>query len=105
MTYRVILPDDFDEYAWEVEKKGWFNSAYVEFDGLKIHLLVYDPTRLSQDMEESLSSTRLFFERNVLVVPMVNRDSIEASVKILYESGELKRWKESCEAGVAGLGK
>jgi hypothetical protein len=95
MTYRLGLPDDFDEYAWEVEEKGWFDSAYVEFDGLRIQLSIYDPTRLRQDVEEALSSARSFFEKSILVVPVVNRDSIEASVKLLYESGELGRWKES----------
>jgi hypothetical protein len=94
MTYRVILPGDFDEYAWEVEKKGWLDSAYVEFDGRKIELTIYDPPRLKQDVEEALSSSRPFFEKNVLVVSTVNRDSIEASVELLYKTGELKRWKE-----------
>lgn len=93
MIYRVILPDDFDEYAWEVEKKGWFDSAYVEFDGLKIRLSIYDQTRLKQEVEYAISSARLFFEKNILVVSTVSRDSIEASVKFLYESGELGRWR------------
>lgn len=95
MTYRVILPDNFDEYAWEIEAKGWLDSAYVETDGRKVELTIYDPTRLRQDVEEALSSGGPFFEKNVLVVSIVNRDSIEASVKSLCESGELRRWKES----------
>ena len=89
MTYKVILPSDFDEYSWEVEKKGWFDFASVEFDGLMIKLSFYDPIRLKQDIEAELSKRRVFFEKNMVVVPIVNRDSIEAAVKFLYESGNL----------------
>jgi hypothetical protein len=94
MTYRVVLPRDFDDYGWEVEAKGWFAAASVEFDGIMIELLFYDPTRLKREIEEALSKNRVFFESNIIVVSSVNRDSIEASVKFLYESGELGRWKE-----------
>jgi|ERR1019366_1193664 hypothetical protein len=94
MTYKVILPSDFDEHGWEVEAKGWF-AASVEFDGLMIELLFYDPTRLQQEIEDALSANRVFFERNIIVVSTVNRASIEASVKFLYDSDELGRWKES----------
>lgn len=95
MTYKVILPSDFDEYGKEVEAKGWFPGASVEFDGLVIDLLFYDPTRLRQEMEQALSTNRVFFERNIVVVPTVSRESIETSVKFLYESDELGRWKEN----------
>jgi hypothetical protein len=94
MTYKVALPSDFDEYGWEIEAKGWFAAASVEFDGIMIELSFYDPTRLKQEIEEALSTNRVFFEGNIIVVSSVNRASIEASVKFLYESGELGRWKE-----------
>jgi len=93
MTYRVILPCDFDEYGWEVEAKGWFDTASVEFDGQVIEISIYDPTRLKQEIEDALSTNRVFVERNIIVVSTVNRASIEAAVKFLYESGEFGRWK------------
>jgi hypothetical protein len=95
MTYKVVLPSDFDEYGSIVEAKGWFAGALVEFDGRAIELLFYDPTRLNQEIEDDHSANRIFYERNIIVVPTVTRESIEASVKFLYESGELGRWKES----------
>jgi hypothetical protein len=95
MTYSVILPSDFDEYGWEVEKRGWFDSISVESDGLLINLSFYDPARLKQEIEDAISGNRIFFERNITVVSVANRDSIEAAVKFLYESGELGRLKLS----------
>jgi hypothetical protein len=94
MSYKVVLPSDFDDHVWEIEAKGWFAAASVEFDGLVIDLSFYDPTRLMQDIELTLSTNRIFFEKNIVVVTIVNRDSIEASVKFLHESGELGRYKE-----------
>jgi len=95
MTYKVVLPSDFDEYGSIVEAKGWFAGASVEFDGRVIDLLFYDPTRLKQEIADDHSANRIFYERNIIVVPTVTRESIEASVTFLYESGELGRWKES----------
>ena len=95
MTYRVVLPSDFDEYGPIVEAKGWFAGASVEFEGRVIELVFYDPTRLKQEIEDDLSANRIFYERNIVVVPTVTRESIEASVKFLYESGELGRWTQS----------
>jgi hypothetical protein len=93
MTYKVILPSDFDDHGWEIE--GWFAAASVEFDGLVIDLLFCDPTRLMQEIEDAISAGRVLFEKNIFVVSIVNRASIEAAVKFLYESGELGRWRES----------
>jgi hypothetical protein len=90
----VVLPSDFDDHVWEIEANGWFAAASVEFDGLVTDFSFYDPSRIMQDIELALSTNRIFFEKNIVVVTIVNRDSIEASVKFLYESGELGRYRE-----------
>jgi hypothetical protein len=63
MSYKVVLPSDFDDHVWEIEAKGWFAAASVEFDGLVIDLSFYDPTRLMQDIELTLSTNRIFSKR------------------------------------------
>jgi hypothetical protein len=50
-------------HVWEIEAKGWFAAASVEFDGLVIDLSFYDPTRLMQDIELTLSTNRIFSKR------------------------------------------
>jgi hypothetical protein len=88
MTYTLILPSHFDEHGWEIEAKGWF-VASVEVDGLMIELVFYDPARLKQEIEDELSKSPAFFEKNIVVVSTVNRQSIESAVQGLYESGRL----------------
>jgi hypothetical protein len=33
-----ILPEGFDEYAWEVEAKGYFSEAMLSFSGKRYRL-------------------------------------------------------------------
>ena len=75
--YQIIFPDDFDDYAWEVESKGWFNGVVVIFEGKEYRITFYDPVRLSQDVADEIFKYNFFFESNLVVIKIVNRENIE----------------------------
>lgn len=68
VDYELTLPNDFDDYAWEVESKGWFSGAVVRFQGKQYRLNFYDPTRLAQEIADELSDRDVFVEDNLLVI-------------------------------------
>ncbi len=70
MVYKINFGDDFDQRAWELESKGWFD-VNVSVDGMLVSLSFYDPARLAQEVESSLSTKSVFFERNIVVIPVV----------------------------------
>jgi hypothetical protein len=84
---KLELPQYFDEYAWEVESKGWLQGVIATIDGRRYLLTFYDPTRLSQDIEEQLVREQCFFEPNLIVVRSVTREYIEASVAAIVATG------------------
>lgn len=91
---RVEFPEDFEDYAWEVEAKGWLQGVVVVIDGRRYPLTIYDLTRLAQDVEEEVGSGETFFERNLVVVSSVTREHIEAAVAALVSSGRHLGMKE-----------
>lgn len=92
-SFSLIFPDDFDDYAWEVEAKGWFNDVVVETDGQRFRITFYDIARLSQDIEDELSANAAFVEKNVVVVRNVTRVAIEQAVKFIAISEGFTRLK------------
>ena len=93
MDYKLSFPDDFTDYEWELESKGYFNGAVVVCQGDNYRLSFYDPVRLAQEIEDELSSTALFMEENLVVVSSVDRVHMEKAVKFLMESGKYKDLK------------
>lgn len=89
----ISLPITFDDYAWEVEAKGWFNDVLVVVDGKRFHITFYDITRLTQDIEARLSEKVAFVEKNVVVVRNVTRAEMEQAVKFLASSGGFAQLK------------
>lgn len=85
----LVFPEGFDDYAFEVESKGWFAGATFAFLGKKRRMTFYDPFRLRQDIEEELQGGRFFFEPNLVVVPSVTRENMEKAVKALIQSGDV----------------
>jgi hypothetical protein len=85
----LVFPEGFDDYAWEVEAKGWFTEATFTFLGKKHRMTFYEPGRLRQDIEEEFRGGRFFFEPNLVVVPSVTRQNMEKAVKALIQSGEV----------------
>lgn len=80
MDYKIDFGDEFDQHASETEAKGWFD-ARVRVDGSEITISFYDPVRLAQEVEGALDRAGLFFERNLMVIPKVNRQNMEKAVK------------------------
>lgn len=89
-AFQLHLPDDFDAYAWEVEAKGWYPDAILIFDGKRYVLNFYDAMRLAQSVEGDVSQDSLFFEPNVIVIPVVTRAAMEQATAKLVNSGRFK---------------
>jgi hypothetical protein len=81
----VRWPDDFDEYAWELEYKGWFEGVTVDWNGVSIRLAFFDPVRLGQEIGHELARSSYFREPNLLVIEKVTRDHMEAAIAALSE--------------------
>jgi hypothetical protein len=80
MSYSLILPDDFHDYAWEIEAKGCFNVS-VNLKGRFYNLNFYDPTRLSQTVGDDLMSSGYFLDKNIVVIPVVNISEMEKAIQ------------------------
>ena len=83
----LVFPQGFDDYASEVESKGWFAEATLTFLGKKHWMTFYDPVGLRQEIEDELQRGSVFFEPNLVVVPSVTRQNMEKAVKTLIQSG------------------
>lgn len=85
--YLLVFPQGFDDYASEVEAKGWFSEAKLTFLGMQYRMNFYDPARLRQEIEDDIQRGSVFFETNLLVVPSVTRQNMEKAVEMLIQSG------------------
>lgn len=91
-NYKLELPDDFDDYSWEVESKGWFSLAVAEIDNNRYEINFYDPVRLSQEIESEFEYTSsVFYEKNLLIIPTVDRIHMEKAIEEIVNS---KRYLE-----------
>jgi hypothetical protein len=72
----LALPDDFDDYAWEVEAKGVFWDARITTDGEALAVVFYDPARLAQDVAEELDHEGICALRRVIVIPRLTREAM-----------------------------
>ncbi|GGO02670.1 hypothetical protein [Microbispora bryophytorum] len=79
----VQWPDDFGDYAWEVEAKGWFEGVTVEWNGARIRPVFYDPVRLNQEISDELAGGSYFREPNLIVIEKVTRDHMEVAIAAL----------------------
>lgn len=83
------FPPGFEDYAWEVESKGWLRGVVAVIDGRRYTLTVYDPVRLAQDVEEELKLGAVFLEPNLVVVASVTREHIAAAVREIVRGGRV----------------
>ncbi len=88
--YEFVLPEDFQDYAYEVEAKGWFSRACVQYMGRQFPLSFYDPVRLSQQVEDELEKSPVFTEPNLLVVPSVTEAAMRKAVDHAVAAGLLR---------------
>ena len=89
---QLRLPDDFQEYAWEVEAKGWFDGAFVEFDGRIAPITFYDSARLAEEIGEELEASGFIAFRNLVVVAAVTPSMMRQAVDRLAATGEVERF-------------
>jgi hypothetical protein len=83
------LPQDFAEYEWEVEAKGWFPDAKLVVTGKTYRLNFYEPVRLSQEVASELERGKAFFEPNLLIVRSVTRAHMIQAAEQLMQAGQL----------------
>lgn len=81
------LPEDFDDYEWEVEAKGYFHDALVEYVGLTYRIAFYDATRLAQDVQSELKYGLAVLPNNLVVVDSVTRAAMTEAVRRLFRDG------------------
>lgn len=77
------LPDNFEDYAWEVEAKGVFWDARLVLDNAELSVTFYDPVRLAQDVEEDVKSQGCFVVQNLIVVRRVTIEDMTSAVAAL----------------------
>ena len=88
--FSFVLPEDFADYEWEVEVKGWFSGAKMLLSGKSYQLNFYDPVRLGQTIGDDLELGRAFFEPNLIIVKSVTRSNMEQAARHLAESDQTK---------------
>ena len=90
-SFSLVLPDDFDDYEWEVTAKGYFPEARMKVSGKQYRLNFYDPVRLRQEIESRLKGGTLFFEPNLVVVPSVTKLLMHHAADLLVQSGQIAK--------------
>ncbi len=86
--FHIDLPEDFEEYAWEVSAKGWFQATVIIHE-TSYTLTFYDLVRLIQEVESSHADSAQFFARNLVILETVGRSQMETAVKRIINAGEL----------------
>lgn len=87
-VFSLNFPDDFSDYEWEVESKGYFGNVELEFDQKKYFISFYDRTRLMQEINDEIGSNGLFFENNLIVLEKVTKSNmIESIGQLIKRSG------------------
>lgn len=83
MDYELILPSDFEDYAWEVEAKGVFWDAAVQVGGARFQVTFYAPERLTQDIVEELRERSSFELSRTIVLETVTEDQMRDAIRRL----------------------
>jgi hypothetical protein len=86
IDYSIIFPEGFDDYASEVQSKGWFSDVRLVFFGKRYRITFYDAVRLGQEIQEEIQRGGIFFEPNLVVVESIGRQSIENAIQLLIET-------------------
>ena len=92
-AFDLKIPDDFADYQWEVEAKGFFGNVELIFEDNSFYISFYDHVRLMQEINDELSSNGLFFENNLIILEKVTKASMVESIEKLIKSrdiGDLK---------------
>ena len=88
-AYELRYPEGYEELSWEYKAKGWIAGVILLYGGAEYVLNIYEPERLRQDVEDELQGSSVFFEPNLLVVPVVDRPSIKIAIERLISRGDV----------------
>lgn len=89
----LVLPEDFEDYAWEIESKGVFWDVRLRYGGREYPLTFYEPRRLAQDVADQLEERPIFFERNIVVVRKITRAAMDLAVQELIRERRIDELK------------
>jgi hypothetical protein len=95
--FEIEFPEGFDDYAWEVESKGWLSGVVVTIGDRRFSVTVYDPIRLAQEIRDAMDRSGAFFEHNLLVVPIVTRAHVQAGIARVVGDGSYAEMAEDDE--------
>jgi hypothetical protein len=65
---KLKLPDDFEDYAWEVEAKGVFWDAHALVEDRDVPVVFYDRRRLAQDVEDDIREQHFAAIAHLIVI-------------------------------------
>lgn len=88
LEFELRLPDDFEDALWT--SKGYCPDAELFVANSTYRLMFYDPIRLSQDANDEIKIGDFFFQKNLIVVKQVDRQSLVAAARWLVETGQVK---------------
>lgn len=86
----LVLPEDFDDYAWEIEAKGVFWDVRLRYEGREFPLTFYEPQRLAQDVADQLQDNAFFFEQNLVIIRKVTREAMELAAQELVSAHRIE---------------
>lgn len=86
-NYELVLPEYFQDYAYEYEAKGWFSHVRLHYMGRQFPLSFYDPIRLMQEIEGELRRSPVFTEPNLLVVASITEAAMREAVEYAIATG------------------
>ena len=84
--YEIIFPNDFADYEFEYEAKGYLAGAKLVFGEREAELVIYDPVRLAQEISDEVDRVGYLVCPNLLVVPEVTGEAISKAVEYLSHS-------------------
>jgi len=93
--YEIIWPEDFADYAWEVESKGCLFGVKAKVGSEVLEPVFYDKVRLLQDVETELERSGHFAEPVVIVLDRVTPQAIEQVIERMTAAGTLEQLARS----------
>jgi hypothetical protein len=87
-TYELVFPDYFDGDAGEIQAKGYFADLTVIVGDRRLRPTIMTLRRVAEESDIEFAEGRpCYFEPNVVIVPEVTRDRINAAIDELSRSG------------------
>jgi hypothetical protein len=86
---QILWPAGFDAQAqFELPYKGWLSVCAKLENGHRYTLSFIDPTRLQQELEDSVQEGKPYFaEPGLIILPEVTVEAVEDAVQTLQKQG------------------